>query len=129
MNAIRPLSNRRVLVVEDQYYLATDICQWLEAAGATVIGPAADAAQACVLIRDAAPDSAVVDINLGDGPAFNVASELAERRVPFLFATGYDQAAIPAFFQDAARLEKPFHSKDLISAVELLVPERAPGSV
>jgi len=125
MHDTRPLETRRVLVVEDQYYLATDICEWLGAAGATVIGPAPDAEEACALIRKDAPDSAVVDINLGRGPTYEVASELDSRRVPFLFATGYDPAAIPPEFQSAVRLEKPFKSKDLIAAVQALGPETA----
>jgi DNA-binding NarL/FixJ family response regulator len=91
--------------------------------GAAVIGPVGDAKLACNLIRSDAPDSAVVDINLGEGPTFEVASALAERRVPFLFATGYDRAAIPPRFNDAARLEKPIKGNDLIAAVKMLAPE------
>jgi DNA-binding response OmpR family regulator len=120
MTSDQPLSARRILAVEDQYYLATDICEWLEAAGAVVIGPAPDAAQACDLIDRQQIDTAVVDINLGRGPTYEVAKELSERRVPFLFATGYDETAIPTEFEQTARLEKPFNGPALVAAVSKL---------
>jgi DNA-binding response OmpR family regulator len=112
-----PLKGLRVLVVEDQYYLATDICDWLNEAGAQVVGPAPNAHVACSLI-DAGPiDSAVVDINLGSGPTFTVAQKLAEKHVPFLFATGYDQSVIPAEYRDRPRIEKPFKGPDVTRTV------------
>ena len=120
-----PLKGLRVLVVEDQYYLATDICDWLQEAGAEVAGPAANAPNACSLIDAEPVDLAVVDINLGTGPTFTVAKELAERRVPFLFATGYDQSIIPAEYRDRPRIEKPFKGPDVIRAVVGLRREAA----
>jgi DNA-binding response OmpR family regulator len=113
----RPLESKRVLVVEDQYYLASDITSWLEDAGAKVVGPAPDEKHACELLDRETVDSAVVDINLGRGPTYEVAKELTQRHVPFLFATGYDAAAIPVEFEQAARLEKPFRARQLIAAV------------
>ena len=59
----------------------------------------------------------MLDINLGLGPTYDVAARLSDRGVPFIFATGYDGAAIPDGFQDRPRVEKPFSGKRLISAV------------
>jgi DNA-binding response OmpR family regulator len=120
MTAKQGLEARRVLVVEDQYYLATDICEWLTDAGAKVLGPARDVEQACALLKREPIDLAVVDINLGTGPTYELAEELSGRAVPFLFATGYDQAAIPSKFQDAPRIEKPFNGQNLVAAVQAL---------
>ena len=114
------LRGLRVLVVEDQYYLATDICEWLREAGAQLVGPAPNARTACGLIDAERFDAAVVDINLGMGPTFAVAHKLAENEVPFLFATGYDQSIIPAEYRDRPRIEKPFKGPDVISAVQAL---------
>lgn len=114
------LQGERVLVVEDQYLLAKDVCEWLEEAGAEVVGPVPDAQSACALIDEQRVDTAVVDINLGAGPTFQVASKLSERSVPFLFATGYDEATIPAEFRSRPRLEKPFHGSALVRAVQAL---------
>jgi DNA-binding response OmpR family regulator len=120
MTTNQGLEARRVLVVEDQYYLATDICEWLTDAGAEVLGPARDVEQATDLLKRQAVDLAVVDINLGTGPTYRLAEELSKRSVPFLFATGYDRAAIPPKFQDAPRIEKPFSERGLIAAVQAL---------
>jgi DNA-binding response OmpR family regulator len=115
------LEGRRVLVVEDDYFLAADTCAWLEAAGAQVVGPAPTSELACALIEGQDIDTAVVDINLGHGPAYDVANRLKDRRVPFLFTTGYDQAAIPAEFHHAPRLQKPVSAADLLRAIRALL--------
>jgi DNA-binding response OmpR family regulator len=127
MTANGPLESRRILVVEDQYYLATDICEWLTDAGAQVLGPARDAEQACDLLEREAVDMAVVDINLGMGPSYKLAEELTGRSVPFLFATGYDQAAIPSEFHETPRIEKPFNGRDLVAAIQALGPASTPS--
>src|ERR1051325_5960766 len=115
-----PLEGRQVLVVEDQYLLARDVCEWLEAAGAQVVGPAPDSRKACELLEGQTVDSAVVDINLGRGPTYEVATRLNERDVPFLSATGCDEAAIPSEFQSAPRLETPFRGAELVNALQAL---------
>jgi CheY-like chemotaxis protein len=63
-----------VLVVEDEYYQAQDCCEWLRSAGATVAGPARSGADAKYILDRAKVDAAVVDINLGRGPDFELAS-------------------------------------------------------
>jgi len=120
MTANRPLAGRRVLVVEDDYFLATDTCQWLVDAGADVVGPTPDADEACSLLAHEKVDNAVVDINLGAGPTYRVASRLISERVPFLFATGYDRSALPDEFQSVPSIEKPFHGIELVKAVTAL---------
>ncbi|CDX55595.1 hypothetical protein MPL3365_200160 [Mesorhizobium plurifarium] len=59
----------------------------------------------------------MVDVNLGHGPAFNVARKLKERGIPFVFLTGYDQEAIPAEFDGIDRLEKPVELRQVVAGV------------
>jgi DNA-binding response OmpR family regulator len=120
MSGTRQLSGMRVLLVEDNYLLAADAREWLESAGAKVIGPTPDAGEACRLIDAEAIDRAVLDINLGEGPGWEIASRLIERKIPFLFATGYDGEAIPEDFRSAPRIEKPFRGDQLVRAVGAL---------
>ena len=69
----RPLHGKRVLVLEDDYYLATDAQALLEGAGARVVGPFGRTCREADIPDAAALDAAIVDINLGRGPSFDFA--------------------------------------------------------
>lgn len=121
----RALDGWRVLVIEDDYYLATDEQNALQAAGAQVVGPCARASEAMLLVKGGHVDCALVDINLGHGPSFEAATVLRAQGIPFLFTTGYDAATIPDEFADIVRLEKPIGDKELIEAISQLRPNYA----
>ncbi len=105
----RPLHGRRILVVEDEYYVARELHLGLVAAGASVIGPASSLDIALDLIKASSTiDAAVLDINLSGEMVFPAADLLLERGVPIIFSTGYDRSAIPARFNHVPRCEKPF---------------------
>jgi two-component SAPR family response regulator len=108
------------LVVEDDYYLATDTQTALAKAGARIVGPCARAADALRLIVSCRPDCAVVDINLGSGPSYEVATSLRASSVPFLFLTGYDARAVRPEFADVERLEKPVAAARMIQTLARL---------
>lgn len=112
------LTDRRILLVEDDYYLATDACEWLKEAGAEVLGPVASSTQALELLGDRRVDAAVLDINLGFGPEFEVARHLHRQQVPIVFATGYGASTVPDEFRQSPRIEKPFRQTQLVQAVE-----------
>ncbi len=120
MSQDHPLAGRRVLVVEDEYFVACDFCDWLEAAGAVIVGPAPDAAQACALLVSQRPDAAVIDINLGDGASYEVASRLADLQIPFAFATGYEEPSLPPELRTRPRLLKPASARHLVDMVSRL---------
>ncbi len=119
------LNGRSVLVVEDDYLIATEMAAALASRGATIIGPAASVAEAqAMLVAAAAPlDGAVLDINLNGERVFPVADLLAARGVPFVFATGYDLRVIPQPYADVPRCVKPVRISML---VKLLVERMAP---
>jgi len=117
MTAERPLEGKRILVLEDDFYLATDEKALLERAGATVVGPFGSAPQGREILNAGALDGAVVDINLGNGPSFDFARVLTDRGIPFVFVTGYDKAAIPEDLSHVYRVEKPIREQELISAL------------
>lgn len=113
------LAGRKVLIVEDEFYLATEIAEQVERAGGIVLGPFRDAS-ASLEHLDAGPDCAVVAINLGQGPSFMVAEALQRHGVPFLFLTGYDAAMIPPQFAHVERIEKPANTSRVIDAIARL---------
>lgn len=114
------LEGRSVLVIEDDFYLADDAQIALEAAGATVLGPAGNAEDALQLLAASEPDMALVDVNLGNGASFESAAALKARSIPFVFLTGYDANIIPAEFAEAPRLQKPIDKRTLIAALAAL---------
>jgi DNA-binding response OmpR family regulator len=115
------LSGRRILVVEDEYLIADDITQALLSAGAEVLGPVATAADAAELIAaEGRIDAAILDINLRDGAVFPAADTLAERNIPFAFATGYEEWSLPERFQGRPIVEKPFKASNITALIEPL---------
>lgn len=114
------LTGRRILVVEDDYYLATDAARALRGAGAEVIGPCATEEDARADLAEQRPDAVVVDINLGSGPSFKLAEALKDGGIPFVFTTGYDAEAIPTEFEGVERLEKPLQLRQIVGAVARL---------
>lgn len=105
----------RILVVEDDYFIADDIVRSLRAAGLAIAGPVSGEAAASAELDQASIDFAVVDINLNGSISFGVAAELRKRGIPFLFLTGYESSVVPAEFQDAVLMQKP-HDGDMIVA-------------
>ena len=119
----RSLSGRRLLVVEDEYLVATALADDLSDAGAEVLGPAPSVAQALELIDGpAALDIGVLDINLAGEPVYPVADALAARGIPFVLVTGYDGHAIPDRYRDAPRLEKPVEARAVLAVLRRLLP-------
>ena len=107
-----PLSGRRVLVIEDEYFLADDIVRALTALGANVIGPYGDLREATdVVDRDVAIDAAIMDINLRQEMVFPLARVLRSRKVPLVFTTGYDRSSIEPEFHDVRLWGKPLDIK------------------
>jgi two-component SAPR family response regulator len=103
------LAGRRILIVEDEYFLADDLRQILSEQHAEVLGPVPTTVEALALVHNDQPiDCAVLDVNLGGKAVFPISVALMERKIPFLFATGYGDSQIPDQFGKILRLEKPF---------------------
>jgi DNA-binding response OmpR family regulator len=65
--AVLGLSGARVLVVEDEPFIAFDLVMAIEDAGGQAIGPASTVQDALDLIAGMPPDGAILDVNLPDG--------------------------------------------------------------
>jgi ActR/RegA family two-component response regulator len=112
------LTGRRVLLVEDDYFIADELRRDLAKTGAEVLGPVGRVDEALALIgRTAHIDGAVLDIKLHDEMVYPVADALLERGVPFVFATGYDKSVIPAPYAKVRQCEKPFEPEIVAKAL------------
>lgn len=119
------LSNLTILVVEDEFYLAVEMQDEIERAGGIVIGPCADLPDALEMLAAGGIDHALIDINLGAGPSFDLADALRARKIPFTFLTGYDASAIPARFDDVKRVQKPVNLATLLQTIAHLNASRS----
>lgn len=118
------LSGRKVLVAEDQYFVAEDLSRAVMRLGGEVMGPVGQVSAAVEMARRVRPDLALLDINLHGEMIYEFAQELREQKVPVIFATGYGRPDIGQEFADVVRLEKPVTLEALAAAVRRL--EAAP---
>lgn len=111
-------AGRRILIVEDDFFIADDLAAMMEGAGVTVIGPVATLPEAMKLIeRTEQLDGAILDINLRGEMAYELADALQARGVPVVFATGYDPAAIPARYAGVPLCQKPILPEQIARAL------------
>lgn len=99
------LSGRRILIVEDEFIIASDLASYFTALGAEVVGPAGTLTAALPLVE--AAEAAVLDIHLAGETSFPVAEALLSRGVPFVFFTAYAAIGVPAHLHGIARFLKP----------------------
>lgn len=109
------LKGLRLLIVEDEYFIADDLRRHLSDAGAEVIGPVPTIARAEAAIRCGGIDGAVLDLNLHGESAAPVADMLANLGIPFAIATGY--GTVPDQFVGVPRCEKPFDPPQLVRLI------------
>ncbi|MGY3621041.1 response regulator [Bradyrhizobium sp. USDA 10063] len=118
------LAGRRVLIVEDEYFLADDIARACQALGAEIEGPVGDVEDALAILSGLRTvDGAVLDVNLRNASIFPVARGLQSRGIPFVFTTGYDRTAVDPEFEDVPLWEKPLDIAAMTRGLsELIVP-------
>jgi len=111
---------KRVVVIEDESLIAMLLEDLLTEMGYSVVGLAANVADALVLLDQHPVELAVLDVNLGGEASFPVADALQQRRIPFLFTTGYGQLGLPETYSALPVLQKPFRKRDLQAALQAL---------
>ena len=111
------LAGRRILVVEDEYFLANDLSRALADSGACVIGPLRDVEEGLQALQRETVDIALLDINTRGGLVYPLADELLTRGILIVFTTGYGEAAIPRKYAHVPRWEKPFDPAALAHAL------------
>lgn len=117
----RRSSNRRVLVVEDDYLVGLTICDLLAGAGYTVIGPAVTGEEAVGLAVEDCPDIVLMDISLaGEMDGVEAAVEIARVGTRLLFVSAHSDPQTRArgsAVSPQGWVEKPFSEAQLLEAV------------
>jgi len=107
------LDGVKVIVVEDEAIVAMLLEQMLEDLGCTVTGTAGQLAAAVTLVNDSDADVAILDMNLAGHKVDPVARILAEKAMPFIFASGYGEDGLSAEWRGRPVLPKPFRLEEL----------------
>lgn len=107
----------RVLIVEDDYFIADELLHDLTAAGIEVAAVASGEQSARDALEAQPVDVVLLDINLSGEASFGLARELRARGTPFVFVTGYDRDTLPAELRATPLLTKPHDSRELVEAI------------
>jgi CheY-like chemotaxis protein len=108
---------QRILVIEDEFFVAAHIEHLLEGEGLEVIGPVGSLQEAMELARTETVDGALLDVNIEGGRIDDVAAILTQKQVPFVFVTAYGRHNLPPAHSGVTIVEKPFTDEDLIREV------------
>lgn len=112
-----PLLGRRVLIVEDDPFIALALEETLTDFGLIVVGAAMNVANALALAQNAAFDLALLDVNIGQDKIDPVADAIHARGIPFIFTTGCGRAGLPEAYLGQAIVEKPFYVEEMLRAL------------
>lgn len=102
----------RILVVEDDYFVAERLAREIQADGDVVVGPFADVHDA--IQRVGLVQAAILDVKVQDETSFQVADSLVHHGVPLVFLTGYDPQVVPRRFGRRHIYTKPSHAAPLL---------------
>lgn len=111
----------RVLIIEDEKPAANNLIRLLrrELPEAEIEGPLGSVEESVSWLRENThPNLIFLDINLTDGPSFEIFSQV-EVNTPIIFCTAYDQYALRAFkLNSIDYLLKPLDPAELKAALE-----------
>lgn len=122
----------RVLLVEDEYLVATHAQVALAEAGFAVVGIAASAEEAIALARSHEPELVIMDIRLaGTGDGMEAALDLYRLHgIRCIFATAHNEEAVrrrAAPAKPLGWLPKPYSMEALIKAAKQAISELRKG--
>lgn len=111
------LDGLRALLVEDEALVALLLQSYLEEMGVGDVTLAHRLDAGLDAARNQAFDLAVLDVDLNGEKSFPIAEVLRERRVPFVFSSGFGAPAVAEWYPDAITLTKPYARQSLEEAL------------
>ncbi|WP_332715560.1 hypothetical protein [Pelagibacterium mangrovi] len=117
------IAGKCVLVVEDDYVLAREVCNDLKSHGVHVLGPAPTVHYANLIIGKRRLDGAILDIKLFGEEVYDLVDVLMARGVPIVFATAYQPESIDARYRAVDTLHKPLNLAHLRRKVAAFRPQ------
>ncbi len=122
------LNGMRVLLVEDTWIIAQSYAGLLDPLGVSVVGPAANVADATRMLGENVIDAALVDVNLQGEFASDLIDAIHRRGIPIVVVTGYE---VLLRLGDIAFtvLKKPIRAEQLLRALRAIGVQMRAGKV
>ena len=112
------LLGKRIMLLEDEAIIAFAVEDMLIELGCTIVGPALNLDEAMALATDDQDiDAAILDVNINNGRSYSVAKALAQRGVPFVFASGYDESGVAWDGEPVEIIAKPYRKDQIERAI------------
>lgn len=119
----------KVVIAEDEAIIRLDLKELLEEEGFAVVGETGRGDEAVDLVRELAPDLAILDIKMPGLDGLSAARQIAgDRLAAVLILTAFSQRDLVEQARDAgamAYIVKPFERSDLIPAIEVALGRNA----
>ena len=116
------VSNRRVVVAEDESLIRMDIVETLREHGFDVVAEVGDGALALAAVIEHKPELVVMDIKMPNMDGLTAAEQMAGHKVAIVLLTAFSQKELVDRANQAgamAYVVKPFTPNDLMPAVEI----------
>ena len=116
------VTNRRVVVAEDESLIRMDIVETLREHGFDVVAEVGDGALAVAAVIEHKPDLVVMDIKMPNMDGLTAAEQMADQKVAIVLLTAFSQKELVDRANQAgamAYVVKPFTPNDLMPAVEI----------
>lgn len=114
----KPLAGRRVMIVEDEVFIALHYEQVIDDAGGLAVKVAHSLAAALEALRSETFDVAILDIDLRGETTFPLANELIIRGVPFAFVSArYSGDELIGPYAKVPFLAKPTTADRLVALI------------
>ena len=118
------LQGLRVFIIEDEALISMMTEDMLSDFGCMSVGVATNVKEALEQAARIDCDAVVMDINLHGEQTFAVARLLSQKRIPFIFTTGYSADGIPEDLRHVPILQKPFQERDFAEALVTAVRDK-----
>ena len=113
-NSKNPLTGQRILVAEDESFIALDIERMLQSFGCEVVGPVSSVQEVLQYAVNGGFDGALLDVNLRGQQIFEILPKLETLGLRLIITSGYNDVTLfPAAFRRVPRIAKPFDEREL----------------
>ena len=117
------LARRKVLILEDEPIIGFALEDMLLDLGCSAVAVASRLDQAREFIEAGEVDAAILDVNIHGQRSYSIADLLAERRLPYIFASGYGDNEHPRSHRYVPTVTKPYSSHDIEAALQSVLEE------